>query len=273
MRRPTAVFPALFLVLGLADRAAADVIVPSAFASTSGGAQSTVVFQSTARTYLCQVDSSQLGGLNVGDLITGMTFRFTSTSISGSLPATWNNFDIKLAQAANSVSNMSTTFASNMVNAVQVRSGVLSLATGAYPGGATTPTANPFGYVINFSTSYVYQGGDLVWQITHGANDSSFTSNLDAINASNSASGYGSLFRAYAAASDIATTGTASNFAVTKFITQVPVSAAPEPGTLILGGMATVCGGAGVWRRKRKKPAGVQSEAKSSPPTTTQGHA
>lgn len=250
MRRPYGLVATLTLCWALVDRANADVIVPNSFASTAGGAQSTVVFQSTARTYQGQVASSQLAGLNVGDLITGMTFRYTSTNTSGSLAASWNNFDIKLAQATNSVANMVSTFASNMVNPTQVRSGALSLPAGAYPGGATGLNANPFGYVINFSNPYVYQGGDLVWQINHDAMTFGSTINLDAVNTSNIGAGYGTLFRAFQATTDTATTGSATNFAVTQFITSVPVSAAPEPGTLILGSLAAACGGGGLlWRR------------------------
>lgn len=260
MRRPYGLVAALTLCWwALADRATADVIVPNSFASTTGGGQSTVVFQSTARTYLGQVASSQLGGLNVGDLITGMTFRMNTVYAASSAAASWNNFDIKLAQATNSIASMDTIFANNMVNAVQVRSGALSLAAGAYQGGASAPNANPFGYVINFSTPYTYQGGDLVWQITHGAMTSGSTISIDAVVASNIGAGYGTLFRAYAASNDTATSGSVTNFAVTQFMTSGPVSAAPEPGTLVLSGLAAVCGGGGVWWRRRRKARRVSS--------------
>ena len=185
---------ALSLPVALAPQThAATVVAPN---QTANAGISTALNNGN-RTYLMQYGASLLSGINVGDQITGLTFRISSGQSNPSSPATsFTNWDLTLAQAANPISSLSTTFASNLTNPVLVRSGALAFAAGAFPGGAVNPTTNPFGPVINFTTPYTYQGGDLVVLISHtgGTNAVGF---LDALNIG--APGYDSVFRALSA--------------------------------------------------------------------------
>ncbi|MBL1209386.1 PEP-CTERM sorting domain-containing protein [Geminocystis sp. GBBB08] len=189
------------------------------------------------RAYQMQYGASLLTGINIGDQITGLTFRIASNSSRSSSPATtFADYEIYLAQAVNSVANMSTTFASNMSNTSQVRDGGLSFSAGAFQGGAVNPTTNPFGPVINFDTPYTYQGGDLVVLIRHtaGSSDVGFLYSL-----STTASGYGTDYRAFFGTSFGATTGSQNSLHITQF--SVTPTAVPEPvtilGTLLAGGI------------------------------------
>ncbi len=62
------------------------------------------------------------------------------------------------------------------------------------------------------------------------------------------------------------TTPTAFTVGGTQFAFALETTAVPEPGTLILGGIAAVSGGAGVWWKRRRKKATDQSEAPEETP-------
>jgi hypothetical protein len=198
------------------------------------------------RTYQMQYGASLLTGINIGDQITGLTFRIASDSSRPSSPATtFADYEIYLGQAVNSVANMSATFADNMSNSSQVRDGALSFTAGAFQGGAVNPTTNPFGPVISFDTPYTYQGGDLVVLINHTPGSSS-VGFLDSLNTS--ASGYGTNYRAFVQTTFGATTGSPISMTITQFSVESP-TAVPEPVT-ILGTL--LAGGIGVAFKKKK---------------------
>jgi hypothetical protein len=189
-----------------------------------------------------QYGSSLLTGINVGDQISGLTFRIVSDTVRNSSPAsTFTNWDLTLAQAVNTVPNMSTTFADNMLNPVQVRNGSLSFSAGAFQGGAVNPTTNPFGPVITFSTPYTYQGGDLVVLISHTPGSLSI-GGLDAL--STSSSGYGTDYRAFTANSFNGISGLQISMTITQFTTApatpVPFEFSPALGLGVLGGLFAV---------------------------------
>jgi hypothetical protein len=46
---------------------------------------------------------------------------------------------------------------------------------------------------------------------------------------------------------------------------QIVNAAVPEPGTLLLGGIAAACGGGGVWWKRRKRPAAQPAPADAAP--------
>lgn len=167
-----------------------EITVPSGFSGDASGS-TPLPLANGPRTFQQQVVASRLG-LNVGDRITGLTFRYDMLDLSNSPASVYSDDTIVLARATNALSGMSTIYASNMTDPQTVRSGTLSLPAGAFTGGSST---NAFGSMINFSSAYTYQGGDLVVYVTH----SSGTGALGAVEAVlNTAlsDGYGSQFRA-----------------------------------------------------------------------------
>ena len=225
---------ALSLPVALAPQThAATVVAPN---QTANAGISTALNNGN-RTYLMQYGASLLSGINVGDQITGLTFRISSGQSNPSSPAaSFTNWDLTLAQAANPISSLSTTFANNLTNPVLVRSGALSFAAGAFPGGAVNPTTNPFGPVINFTKPYTYQGGDLVVLISHTAGTDSIGF-LDALSST-------SLFRALSANSFNATSGSNQAVTITQFTTSpaLPPATTPEPSALVGLGVIVALG-------------------------------
>ena len=213
---------------------ATTVVVPNAAATTDGDSNLTTPGTNAPRTYQAQIAASQLSSIPVGDIITGMTFRIAAGGPASSA-ASFTNWDLTLAQAANTVSTMSTNFASNMSNPVTVRSGALSFNAGDFPTGATAPAVNPFGVVISFTSPYTYQGGDLVFEFSHTAGSAS-VGFFDA--AAGAGQGYGTLFQAQDALSYNATVAS-STVALT--IPQFTFSApAPEPASAGLCGLGAM---------------------------------
>jgi hypothetical protein len=47
--------------------------------------------------------------------------------------------------------------------------------------------------------------------------------------------------------------------------TYMTLASVPEPGTLLLGGIAAACGGGGVWWKRRKRPAAQPAPADAAP--------
>lgn len=236
---------------------ALNITAPSAYTGTAGNGITVALFNNSNRTYQQQIAGSQLSGIAIGDSITGVTYRIGSDiARPNSLAATFANWDLTLAQAANSIGSMSTTYASNMTNPILVRSGALSLAANDFIGGATSPSVNPFGVKISFTTPYIYQGGDLVFLVSHTAGSSPVGS-FDALLVSTS--GYGTDFRAMFDTLYNGTTAEVSNtnFAITQFTTiaSVPVPFEFSP-TLGIG----ILGGAWLVRRKLRKKSAITSK-------------
>jgi|SRR5579862_84073 len=194
------------------------VVAPVAYTSVSGdsGLNSLLRNTNNPRTYQVQFASNALGGLPVGAQITALGFRlFTNTSVS--FPATavnWSDYEITLAQAANPISGMSTTFSANLLNPVLVKSGKLSIGANQF---TTGNNPNSFGTLAVLNTPYVYQGGDLVMHFTHNGSDSTTTPPfLD--DASVTSPGYGTSYRALSASTFGATTGAAAPANVVEII-------------------------------------------------------
>jgi hypothetical protein len=188
---------------------APTVVAPNAYASVAGNNSLNTLVRSTGnpRTYQMQFTSSALGGLPAGARITQLLFRL-GTNVAVNFPVgtvTWSDYEVTLAQAANPISSVSTTFAANLLNPVLVKSGPLSIGANQFTAGGNP---NTFATLIALDTPYVYQGGDLVMHFTHPGSDSTNTAFLDA--ATSTAPGYGTSFRAISASTFGATSGTAN---------------------------------------------------------------
>jgi hypothetical protein len=73
-----------------------------------------------------------------------------------------------MSKGTHAAGQLSTTYTDNIgTDAVAVRSGPLTLPSGFNPGGALTPAVNPWGGIIEFTTPYVYTGGNLLITIRH----------------------------------------------------------------------------------------------------------
>ena len=158
------------------------VVAPGAYSAKFGttGVNTLVRNNGAPRSYQMQFSSAALAGLPVGARITELQFR-SDTNAAAAFPAgtvTWSDYLVTLAQAARSVSAMSTNFAANMLSPVVVKSGALSISANTFPIGASP---HPFASFIVLDTPYVYQGGDLVMLFRHPGSDSGSTIFLDAV--------------------------------------------------------------------------------------------
>ncbi|MCB1276334.1 PEP-CTERM sorting domain-containing protein [Prosthecobacter sp.] len=111
-----------------------------------------------------QIVSADLAvqGLVAGSVITGVRTRINSgNGMVGDRSI--SDFEITLAQAANAIGSMSTTFADNMLDPVLVHDGAFSFFDAQMPEGSTP---NAFGQLVSFDTPYTYQGGDLVFMFS-----------------------------------------------------------------------------------------------------------
>ncbi len=245
MRR-SALLSVLITGLGVVASAGAQtVVVPNANAATAGnGGLNTVLRDAlNPRTYQMQIAASELAVVGVGNAITGIQFRLQPSAANATpwppANAAWTNYDITLAQAANAMGAMSTTFAANMLNPQVVRNGGLTIPPNSFPGGAVLPAVNGWGFLINFTNPYTYQGGDLVVYLTHDAGLFTGTRFCDAL--STLAPGSGSVFRALSGTGYNVATGAFTSFTISQ-LTYVPA-----PGTAALLGL----GGLFAARRRR----------------------
>ena len=118
----------------------------------------------TSATYLVVYSAGQMARVPPGSVITGLQLRQRNIA-TGSWPAsglTISKFDVRMADSPRTPGTISQTFADNMTNPVLVRSGALTLASGAYPGGPNTGTTpEGWGPMIKFTTPYYYGGSAL----------------------------------------------------------------------------------------------------------------
>lgn len=110
-----------------------------------------------------------LPGLNVGDVITGISFRLDGAS-GAFATTTFTRFDIRMGTGN---ATLGSTFADNFAGpATVVRSGSFALAAGAFPNGSSP---NSFGAVIKFDTPFAYAGGPLLIEIRSSLPSPTFT--------------------------------------------------------------------------------------------------
>ena len=226
----------LALSLGASSTLYADTVV-APNANTSTNANSFQVFpvgEAAGGTIQIGIAASQLTSI-VGQDIDAIGFRLPGGA-SSVASVTLTGFSLELSGSANPIGSLSSTFASNIgANPLTVDSGMLTL-TGLV--GGTGP--NPF-FLINFSTPYLYTGGDLL--ITERYTSSSDSQlGVDANNPPNS------IVDTVGAFSSSSTTGTAQffNAPVTELVT---TPAVPEPNSLMLLGTG-IAGVAGMLRKR-----------------------
>jgi hypothetical protein len=175
-----------------------------------------------------QIVASDLAaqGLQSGDTITGVRTRLESGGIMTGNRSI-SDFEITLAQAANALGSMSTTYASNMTAPVLVHDGAFTFLDSQMPEGSTP---NAFGQLVSFTTPYTYQGGDLIFMFTRQAVTGGGGVFTDAHN------GDGTIVRNLNVGSFQATTG---SLVSSHAVLQLEFSSVPEPSraVLLLGGL------------------------------------
>lgn len=107
---------------------------------------------------------SQLLGLQVGDVITGMQLRLDSTW-PASAASSNTNFDVSIGPSNFAPGFLTSSVAGNQgAGTVLARSGSINFPLNSFPFGGSP---NGFGPFIPFSTNYTYTGGNLLLTISH----------------------------------------------------------------------------------------------------------
>ncbi len=209
----------LATVLALASGTVAQVVVPNA--STAAEGDGTFALTSTTaggRTFQLTIDASQLLSI-VGQQITGLRWRQNGpgTAAWPPVPANYASWDVFVGPGVDP-SAASNTFASNFTSTpTQVRSGAFSFAAGSFSFGSSP---NAFGPSLDFTTPYVYTGGDLTIEMRFATQTGATTqAPLDAVLASGGpANGWGVNFSSRWTGSATGTTGNNANFPVMQVI-------------------------------------------------------
>jgi len=182
--------PTVALLLTLAGSAAADtIIITQNAASTGGSGAYSTVLNGGARSWLTAIGAAELNNrLPVGSTITGVSFRLASWQAFASWPAgsaTFNNFDIYFGQAARAPGSLDLANANNNwgPDLTLCRSGPAIFGPAYFPGGAVSPNFNPFCTPITLATTYTYHGGDLLIMVRHTGNNGG-NGNLDWVSSS-----------------------------------------------------------------------------------------
>ncbi len=190
--------------------------VPTGYDALAGGSSFLSPLATSPRTYQMLVHESQLTAY-VGQELSAIAFRSlpAHTTAWPSADLTILNYDIYLSGSVDPAFR-SFTFADNVVGPqTQVRSGPLDIAANSYPIGSN-PT--PFGPPIEFTTPYLYTGGNLLVEIRQSGFSGVSRSN-DAVAASGGpGNGYGVNFSAtWASGNDATSGGLQGNFAIFQF--------------------------------------------------------
>jgi hypothetical protein len=188
-----------------------ELVVPRAYELVNAGSLSNYFTNPAARTLQMVVSSSQIP-VETGSLLTGLSWRVASSATLFAWPeidANYSQFDIEIAPAATTPVTMSVIYDQNIgAGATIVRSGPLTIPALSFPAGMPAPGVNAWGHQIDFTTPYIYTGGDLVITIRHAGHDAATNRNLDALATGNTVGGYGTLVRAIGSTNITSISGT-----------------------------------------------------------------
>jgi len=213
----------LFAALLLASPTLA-VVIPNDRENVAGTATFLGPLSNAQRTYQLLIHESQLTSV-VNQPLVGLMWRLptASTAAYPTAPISYTNFDIRLSGSVDPA-NRSLTFANNVVGTqTLVRSGPLTVNTGAYTVNVNPP--HPWGPVINFDQPYLYTGGNLLIEFRH-TGFSGTSSSVDAIGTA--VAPYGTGVSAAWTSSYTGTTGAQGNAIITQLLV-------PEPGLAAIG--------------------------------------
>lgn len=173
----------------------ASSTLPNANDAVAGNSSNFIPLgRSTGGRHLSLYSEDQFAEIPKGSLITGLRLRQRNAEVTpwpGSAFAC-ADYEIWLAQSPLTPATISSTFANNVLNPVQVRDGARGFEAGEYPGGAATGTTpEGWGPLIRFDTPYVYRGGVLAIEFrnTGGGAPNNFA---DATNSTGATAGLGS---------------------------------------------------------------------------------
>lgn len=238
MKRPLNVVYLLAAAAMAATTGSADLgrVVPSSLQNDEGNAGEASTFGSGSARIQQVYGTEYLTGLQVGDQITGISFRLDRGQFLGLPAQTVDDFSITLSTAKFGPNDLSMNFGDNLgLDAVTVRQGILTIGPDDYAGGGSPET---FGATIAFSTSFSYQGGPLLVDISH----SGFTAGGTLVDA-HTGSGAQFLFGNRGSQTASGRVGDAG------LVANLQVQAVPEPSTYLL----LACGSAVLaWSRRLK---------------------
>lgn len=246
MRNPLHSFAAL-LVVGAA--VAQSVVVPNANAATVGTGQlnSIIRNQANPRTFQQGINATQLAGIPVGSVITGISLRFSLLASNPAswppAPITWSTYDIRIGPANPTAGWVADPLLNFAAPPQVVRTGPLTMEQGVFANLATAGVPNPFAeFYFNFQTPYLYLGGDLALLFSHpGSNDPALAQYPETVASSATTHGVGRAQSVYPAG----TATTSSTFYVMRVHYGYGAGCPGSAGTPVLVQNANTANGAG----------------------------
>ena len=251
-------FSVFCVALAIAPLAHAQVVIPTSFANVegnSGGEGTSLGVFSNSAQIVYNESLLTAAGLNVGDVLTGLSFRLNAVD---SAPI-WsvNDYIIRLSTSNFSAGNLVGDFAANRgTDFTEVRNGALSYDGTEYDTSSTAPSTGPgvpnaFGPSITFNQgTFTYNGGDLLLEYTHSNIDLSQNApGVQEVARADAVTGFAGVQSSFSpgfnTTDGLAFGGFGNEFAP---IVQFDVTSVPEPtSAVLLMGLGLV----GVVRRRR----------------------
>ncbi len=183
---------------------------------------------------------SQLLGLQVGDIITGMQLRLDSTWLASAASSN-TNFDVRIGPSNFAPGSLTSSVAGNQgAGTVLARSGSINFPLNSYPFGSSP---NAFGPFIPFTTSYTYTGGNLLLTIAHQAPSSELDFDVGI-----GITGVQTYQAQVYNSAELSDSSPDSGLAV-----QFTIAAVPEPATYIAAAVGVAFGGLAMRRWKKNQ--------------------